>query len=92
MTGEIDNTSITPTKLHCDNQSAIKLSESEAFRPRTKHIDIRYHHIREKIEDKTIKVDFISTKEMTADALTKAVPKEKMIFCAMQMGLIQSPK
>lgn len=87
LANELNRDLIGPTKILCDNQSAIKLAKCDAYRPRTKHIDIRYHHIREKIEDKSIMVDFISTKIMTADALTKAVTKEKHLLCAEQMGL-----
>lgn len=65
----------------CDNQSAIKLSDSEAYRPRTKHIDVRFHHIRSQINNGKIEA------KMTADALTKAVPKAKHLFCALEMGL-----
>lgn len=85
---EIDGKLGRPTTLYCDNQSTIKLAASDAFRPRTKHIDIRFHHVREKIEDKTIDVDFLSTTKMIADSLTKAVNKEKVKFCTIGMGLI----
>ena len=40
---------------------------------RTKHIDVRYHHIRHHIEDGVIKVAYISTKEQLADPLTRSV-------------------
>lgn len=84
---EVDNGYNEPTKIWCDNQSTIKLADSEAYRPRTKHIDIRYHHTRSKIDDGTILIDFVPTGKMTADSLTKAVSKEKTIFCANGMGL-----
>lgn len=84
---EVENGNNEPTKIWCDNQSAIKLADSEAYRPRTKHIDIRFHHTRSKIDDGTILIDFVPTGEMTADSLTKAVSKEKTIFCATGMGL-----
>lgn len=66
---------------------AIKLSASEAYRPRTKHIDIRFHHMRDQINNGNIEVKFIPLTKMTADALTKAVTKEKHLFCAIEMGL-----
>lgn len=73
--------------LHCDNQSTIRLSESDAFRPRTKHIDIRYHHLREQVEAGVIDIKFVPTGEMVADSLTKAVTAEKHHFCNREMGL-----
>lgn len=74
-------------KIMCDNQSAIDLGESEAFRPRTKHIDIRFHHIREKIERGVIELEYIPTEKMVADSLTKAVSTKKTEFCRSGMGI-----
>lgn len=76
-------------KIGCDNQSAIKLAESDGFRARTKHIDVRHHVIREKVEDSTIRVEYIPTDLMVADSLTKAVPGTKHSFCTKGMGLIE---
>ena len=73
--------------INCDNQSAIKLAENCGYRPRTKHIDIRHHHIREKIADGTIFIKYVCTKENVADSLTKPVTKEKHSFCAQQSGI-----
>lgn len=73
--------------IHCDNQSAIKLSLSDAYRPRTKHIDIRHHFVRELIDAKTIEIVYISTNQMAADSLTKAVPVEKVELCNKAIGL-----
>lgn len=84
---EVDKKFGASTLVYCDNQSTIKLSASDAYRPRTKHIDIRFHHTREKVKDGTISIDFCPTAKMTADSLTKAVPKEKTIFCSTEMGL-----
>lgn len=78
-----------PAVIYCDNQSTIKLSESDAFRPRTKHIDIRYHHLRTKLLDGIFDLRFLPSAEMTADSLTKAVTKEKTLLCARKMGLTE---
>lgn len=88
LADEINKDIVGKVTLYCDNQSAIKLSESDAFRPRTKHIDIRYHHLREKVDEGVIDVKFTSTNLMAADSLTKAVTKEKHQFCANQFGLM----
>jgi hypothetical protein len=74
-------------RIWCDNQSAIKLAESDAYRPRSKHIDIRYHRIREHIAAGDVEVKFAPTKEMVADSLTKPVTKEITKFCRENMGL-----
>lgn len=74
-------------KIMCDNQSAIDLGESGAFRPRIKHIDIRFHHIREKIDKQIIELEYIQTEKMLADSLTKAVSAQKTEFCRRGMGI-----
>lgn len=84
---EIQEKSNGVLKIYCDNQSAIKLASGEAYRPRTKHIDIRLHHVRDQINAGVIELEYISTNEQTADALTKAVTGEKTKFCANGMGL-----
>jgi hypothetical protein len=84
---ELDKTFADRIKIYCDNQSSIKLAESDAFRPRTKHIDIRYHNIRDYVKKGVIDISYVPTEKMTADSLTKSVAKEKTIFCRKNMGL-----
>ncbi len=85
---ELDKNLRKPIKLFSDNQSAIKLSESEAYRPRSKHIDIRFHFIRDVLQKGKVSIHFVRSEENIADPLTKSVSKEKLNFCADQMGLI----
>lgn len=58
-----------------DNQGAIALAKNPVAHARTKHIDIRYHHIREAIQSGMIDVQYCPTSEMNADLLTKPLPK-----------------
>lgn len=81
------NYPLLPTTIYCDNQSAKLLATSSGFKDRTKHIDIRHHFIREKIQNNIVKVNYINTNENLADVLTKAVTKEKLEYCAIGMGL-----
>lgn len=90
LAGEIDEHLNGHANVYCDNQGALRLAETEAFRPRTKHIDIRYHHIRELVEKGVINIDYVSTEVMTADSLTKAVSAEKQKLCTKEMGLTTS--
>ncbi|GJS37477.1 retrovirus-related pol polyprotein from transposon TNT 1-94 [Tanacetum coccineum] len=59
--------------VNCDNQSEIHLSRNAMFHERTKHINVRYHFIREIMESKEIEVAKIGTKDNAADAFTKVV-------------------
>ncbi|KAK9694649.1 Reverse transcriptase (RNA-dependent DNA polymerase) [Popillia japonica] len=89
---EIDATAVSqPTIVYCDNKSAIDLAETSAYRQRTKHtkhIDVRHHFLREKIEDGKILINHIPTDKMTADSLTKPLFKQKHETCAKNMGLV----
>lgn len=87
LADELDKNIAGAITIFCDNQSSIKLASSDAYRPRTKHIDIRFHRIRELVEAKVIDIDFVSTGENAADVLTKAVSAEKTQYCSGAMGL-----
>lgn len=65
-----------PITLKVDNQGAIRLAMNQDYHKRTKHIDIRYHYIREKLEDNAIAVEYDDSKHEKADILTKALPRE----------------
>nr|GEV76819.1 hypothetical protein [Tanacetum cinerariifolium] len=64
---------LRPVVVNCDNQSAIHLSRNAMFHERTKHINVRYHFIREIVESKEIEVEKISTEDNAADAFTNVV-------------------
>ncbi len=67
---------IGPTILHQDNQEAITLGSDNISNRRTKHIDIKFPFIREKVEDGIIRLLYTPTAEMIADCLTKPVGKQ----------------
>lgn len=77
LLSEILNKNSIDSTLFMDNQSAIRLVKNPEFHKRSKHIDIRYHFIREKFEAKLFSLDYISTHNMLADIFTKALPATK---------------
>lgn len=76
-----------PIIIYNDNQSAIKLSENAIFHSRTKHISVRYHFTREAVECGKITLLYMSTSEMIADVLTKALCSVKHNKCVEDLGL-----
>jgi len=58
-----------------DNQSSIKMSQNPVLHSKTKHIDIRYHYIREAVAKGTVTLEYCPTKDMAADLLTKPLGK-----------------
>ncbi|GJT02026.1 hypothetical protein Tco_0823195 [Tanacetum coccineum] len=73
--------------VNCDNQSAIHLSRNAMFHERTKHINVRYHFIKEIVESKEIEVAKIGTKDNAADAFTKVVRGPKFKYCMKILGV-----
>lgn len=66
---------VKPVVLNIDNQSAIRLIRNPEFHNRTKHIDIKYHFVREKFEDGEILPTYVNTSQQVADILTKPLPR-----------------
>ena len=60
--------------IYSDNQACITLSKDPISHKRTKHIDVRYHYIRELVTYGKVTVDYLPTEEMVADILTKPLP------------------
>jgi len=75
LLSDLGHTQKHPTTIYVDNQGAIKIANNPIANRRTKHIDVRYHYTREKIEQKEIKLEYLPTTEMLADILTKPVGK-----------------
>ena len=69
----------TPVKLLMDNMSAIALSKNPVYHERSKHIDTRYHFLRQCIEEGKVEVDHVGTAEQLADIFTKALGRVKFI-------------
>ena len=84
--GELDDR-LKVTTVFCDNQSAIFLSKDQMFHDRTKHIDIRYHFVRDIIEKGDCVVEKIHTDDNPADMFTKSLPIAKFKLCLDLVGI-----
>ena len=62
--------------LHCDSQSAIALAKNPVFHSKSKHIEVRYHVIRDVLVGKRIELVKVHTDDNPTDALTKSVASE----------------
>ena len=75
LLGDISFVQKKPTVIKEDNQGTIALSRNPKYHPRTKHIDIKYHFIRDKVAKKELILDYCPTEQMLADLLTKPLGK-----------------
>ena len=64
--------------LHCDSQSATQLAKNPMFHAKTKYVDVKYHFIRELIEDKPLQLVKVHTTENPANLLTKGLSKGEL--------------
>ena len=67
--------------LHCDSQSAIMLAKNPIFHAKTKHIDVKYHFIRDMLEEKLLELVKVYTDDNPADLMTKGLPPERFAHC-----------
>ena len=65
------------TELNIDNQSTIKLIQNGVINKRSKHIDVRYKFITERIKSEKIEIKYCPTEKQLADVFTKALNKVK---------------
>jgi hypothetical protein len=79
-----------PTTLYEDNQGCIAMAKNPVNHERTKHIDIRYHFVREKVEEGIVQVEYLETEEMLADILTKGLARDRHQKLCKKIGLCDS--
>jgi hypothetical protein len=77
------------TVIYCDNQSCVKLSKNPVFHDRSKHIEIKYYFLRDKVQRGEVVLQYISTDEQTADILSKPLSKIKFAYLRDKLGLVE---
>nr|GEX07303.1 copia protein [Tanacetum cinerariifolium] len=73
--------------MYCDNKSVIALCCNNVQHSRSKHIDIRYHFIKEQVENEVIELYFVNIVYQLADLFTKALGRERIEFLINKLGM-----
>ncbi|GJU59892.1 retrovirus-related pol polyprotein from transposon TNT 1-94 [Tanacetum coccineum] len=73
--------------MYCDNKSTIALCYNNVQHSRSKHIDIRFHFIKEHVENGVIELYFVNTEYQLADIFTKALGRERIKFMINKLGM-----
>nr|GEW64468.1 ribonuclease H-like domain-containing protein [Tanacetum cinerariifolium] len=73
--------------MYCDSKAAIAISCNPVQHSRTKHIDVRYHFIKEKVEKGIVELFFVGTKYQLAGLFTKALPIERFQYLVRRLGM-----
>ncbi|KAJ0726566.1 putative RNA-directed DNA polymerase [Helianthus annuus] len=81
---------IAPT-LWCDNLGATYLSANPVFHARTKHVEVDFHFVREKVAQRKLHVQFISTHDQIADVFTKALPSQRFLLLRSKLQVEPRP-
>ncbi|KAI5332975.1 hypothetical protein L3X38_023104 [Prunus dulcis] len=79
------------TPLHCDNISAIAITKNPVFHQKTKHIDRRYHFIKDALQEGVINLEYCPTNEQLADIFTKSLAKDRFNYLRGMLG-VKSPQ
>ncbi|KAJ9551399.1 hypothetical protein OSB04_015444 [Centaurea solstitialis] len=73
--------------IYCDSKSAIAITCNPVQHTRTKHIDIRYHFIKDHVERGTIELYFVNTEYQLADLFTKPLDEKRFNFLISKLGM-----
>lgn len=87
LLGEILGHQVGPVVLHVDNKSAMELMKNPVQHGRSKHIDVRFHFIRECIDRGKLVIKYVATHEQRADILTKALGRVKFEEMRSMIGV-----
>eukprot|EP00253_Pinus_taeda_P030510 PITA_30510 len=82
---------LDPTVVYCDNQSCIELLDNPVFHDRSKHIDIRYHHIRDCVQRRIMLLSYIPTEDQDADIMMKALARRKFEYHQDRIVVADNP-
>lgn len=80
-----------PLPIYVDNQGAIDSTRNKSINARNKHIEVKFHFIRDAVENKLVTVNYIPTHDMVADPLTKPVDKTILEKLRLKMGMCETP-
>jgi hypothetical protein len=89
LMGDLSPKKLEPTPIYCDNSSAITLSKNQVFNKKNKHIDIRYHFIRELVNEDVITVKFCKSADQQADIFTKPLGTETFVSLRSKLSVVR---
>jgi len=88
LLGELLGIQAPMVRLLVNNKSAIALSKNHVHHDRSKHIDTRYHLIRDCVDRGEVDIDHVGTTEQLADILTKALGRVRFVELRQQLGVV----
>ena len=77
------------TCIYCDNQSCVKLLENPVFHDKSKHIEIKYHYIKDMVPRGAVNLLYVAIDEQIVNVLTNPLAKVKFEYFKEKLGVIQ---
>ena len=81
---------LSKVPIYCDDTSAIAIAKNPVLRSKTKHIEIRYHFIRDRVINSNIELHFIPTEYQLADLFTKPLDEFRFNILISELGMLNS--
>ena len=81
-----------PTVIYCDKKSTISLTKNPVFHGRSKHIDIKFHFIRDLVKDNEIVIEYCRSEEQVADIFTKSLKVDSFLKLKKTLGMMSYGK
>lgn len=81
----------SPPVLWCDNIKATVLASNPIIHARTKHVEIDYHFVREKVANKSLQIHFLASKDQIADILTKPLASPRFLLLSSKLTVCSQP-
>ena len=79
---------LEPTMSRCDNQSCVQMSVNPIHHDQTKHVEIRYHYVRDMVQRRAVELQFVPTDEQVVDVLTKPLVQGKCEGFRKRLGIV----
>ncbi|MCO5568107.1 hypothetical protein L7F22_021803 [Adiantum nelumboides] len=88
LMADLDVGQDTAKTIYTDSQSALAVARNPVFHARTKHIEVHYHYVRERLSAREISLAYVPTQDNLADLFTKALSREKLEAFRKALGLL----
>ena len=90
LLGEIGFPQSGPSKIFCDNRSAIHMANNDVIGPKSKHISIKFHYVKEAISNGDVTLEYVPSSDNVADFMTKPLDGQKFSSFRSQLNLQRS--
>jgi hypothetical protein len=89
LLSDLEQSMDVPVVIYCDDISSILLANNPIYHARTKHIEVHYHFIREKVLAKEIDLIHVSTEDQVVNIFTKALSIDKLKKFQQMLGILE---